>query len=279
MQLLNPMVRKLEGFTRLSDVERTFLQEVTGLARRVEARTTLISAGDEPSGALLILEGLACRYMQRKSGRRQILALLIAGDTCDFESFRRDRMDHSIETLSPCRIAWITPETNGRLQQHPNLGSASRTSAQVNEATLHAWMMNVGARTAVERLAHLFCELYVRYRVVGQTQGQSYELPLRQTDLAEIAGLSGVHVNRSLQELRHKQLIELRNRRLVILDWSGLQTLAEFEASYLHVKNANLISIDAPLKEVKTEAVMPGQLSAFAEGSLGTVQIRRPLRH
>ncbi|KQQ37528.1 hypothetical protein ASF58_23455 [Methylobacterium sp. Leaf125] len=155
-----------------------------------------------------------------------------------------------------------------------------QTSVLVNEETLQMWLMNVGTRTAVERLAHLFCEMYVRHRIIGRTQGQSFEFPLRQMDLAEIAGLSGVHVNRSLQELRHKQLIELKNRRLVILTWLGLQAMAEFEASYLHVEGyANFIAIDGAVAEIRTNHTEPSQRLAFEGGSLGTVQIRRSERH
>jgi DNA-binding transcriptional regulator LsrR (DeoR family) len=126
--------------------------------------------------------------------------------------------------------------------------------------------------------------MYVRHHVIGRTQGQSFELPLRQTDLAEIAGLSGVHVNRSLQELRHKQLIELKNRRVVILDWVGLQALAEFEASYLHVEGyANFIAIDGAVAvavaEIRTSHTEPPQRLTFEGGSLGTVQIQRSARH
>jgi CRP-like cAMP-binding protein len=280
VQSQNPAIRKLEGFARLSDVERTFLQEVSGSSKRIDPRSTLFAEGDEASGAFLILEGLVCRYKQRSNGRRQILALLIPGDICDLESFQPEKMLFSIETLSSCRIAWIPPDVVGRFQQHPNLARALHTSALVNEETLQMWLMNVGTRTAVERLAHLFCEMYVRHHVIGRTQGQSFELPLRQTDLAEIAGLSGVHVNRSLQELRHKQLIELKNRRLIILDWVGLQALAEFEATYLHVEGyANIIAIDGAVAEIRTSHTEPPQRLTFEGGSLGTVQIRRSERH
>lgn len=279
LQSQNPAIRKLEGFTRLSDIERTFLQEVSGSAKPIEMRTTLVAEGDDPSGAFMLLDGLACHFKQRKSGRRQILSLLIPGDICDLERFRQNKMRYSIETLSSCRIAWITPETIGRLQQHPNLVRALHTSTLANEATLQEWLINLGARTAVERLAHLLCELYVRHRIAGRTQGRSYELPLRQTDLAEITGLSCVHVNRSLQELRHKRLIELRNRRLVISDWFGLQALAEFEASYLLVgEDANLIAIDEPLTEIRTEYSAPNRRLAIEGVSLGTVKIRRSER-
>ena len=280
VQSQNPAIRKLEGFAHLSDVERTLLQEISGSSKRIDARSTLLAEGDEASGAFLILEGLACRFKLRSSGRRQILALLIPGDICDLENFLQDKMCHSVEALSPCRIAWIPPEVVGRFQQHPNLARALKTSALVNEATLQIWLMNVGTRTAVERLAHLFCEMYVRHRVIGRTQGQSFEFPLRQMDLAEISGLSGVHVNRSLQELRHKQLIELKNRRLVILDWVGLQAMAEFEAGYLHMEGyANFAAIDGAVAEIRTKHTEPPQRLAFEGGSLGTVQIRRSERH
>lgn len=279
-QSQNPAIRKLEGFAYLSDVERTLLQEISGSSKRIGPRSTLLAEGDEASGAFLILEGLACRFKLRGSGRRQILALLIPGDICDLGDFLQDKMCHSVEALSPCRIAWIPPDVVSRFQQHPNLARALKTSSLVNEATLQIWLMNVGTRTAVERLAHLCCEMYVRHRVIGRTQGQSFEFPLRQTDLAEIAGLSVVHVNRSLQELRHKQLIELKNRRLVILDWVGLQAMAEFEAGYLHMEGyANFAAIDGVVAEIRTEHTEPPQRLAFEGGGLGTVQIRRSERH
>lgn len=234
---LTPAIHKLESFIHLSDVERTLLQEISASSRIVEPRTGLIEEGEEPPLAFLILEGIAYRYKQRVSGRRQITALLIPGDVGNLNVPLRSRMDHSVGTFTACRIVWLTPETVGRLNQHPNIAHGLHMSRLAEEATLHEWLLNVGSRTSVERLAHLFCELYLRYQTVGWARGQSYELPLKQADLADLAGLSNVHINRTLQELRRRQLIELKNRRLSILDWQGLKALAEFDANYLHLRD------------------------------------------
>ena len=247
---LTPLIHKIEGFVALSDIERTLLREISEDGRRAEPRTALIEEGDEPLGAFLILEGLAYRYKQRRSGRRQITALLIPGDVGNLDAPLRSRMDHSIGIFSSCRFVWLTPETIKRLQQHPNIAHALRMSTLVDEATLHEWLLNVGGRSSLERLAHLFCELYLRYQTIGWARGQSYELPLAQADLADLTGMSCVHVNRTLQELRRRRLIDLKNRRVSILDWEGLKALAEFDTSYLHLAGGRngSISDDLPLR-------------------------------
>ncbi|MHC2002916.1 Crp/Fnr family transcriptional regulator [Methylobacterium sp. CM6241] len=233
---LNPLIHKIESFVRLSEAERTFLQEIGTSSRNVEPRKALIEEGEEPPGAFLILEGLAYRYKQRKNGRRQITGLLIPGDLSNLNTPLLHRMNYSIGTFSACRVVWLTPETMEQLQQHQNIAHGLRMGALVDEAMLHEWLLNVGGRTSIERLAHLLCELYLRYQTVGWARGQSYELPLKQADLADLTGLSNVHVNRTLQELRRRRLIELKNRRLTILDWAGLKALAEFDANYLHLR-------------------------------------------
>lgn len=232
---LTPLIHKLESFVCLSEFERRLLQEVSTSSRLVEPRTALIEEGDEPFGTFLVLNGMAYRYKQRASGRRQITALLIPGDLGSLNVLPLRRMGHSIGTFSTCRVVWLTPETMGRLQQYPNISHGLRMSALVDEATLHEWLLNVGGRTSLGRLAHLFCEMYLRLQTVGWARGQSYELPLKQADLADITGMSNVHVNRTLQELRRRGLINLRDRRLSILDWPRLKALAEFDPNYLQL--------------------------------------------
>lgn len=95
--------------------------------------------------------------------------------------------------------------------------------------------MNVGRRLAVERIAHLFCELSERLRVVGLTRQHSCVLPVTQVDLADTTGLTPVHINRSLQHLRRLGLIERKGKNLRILNLPQLRALAEFRANYLHL--------------------------------------------
>lgn len=235
----NRFIQKLECFAQLSDEERTLLQDVSASGRLVGAGVELIEEGDKPRGPLLILEGMAFRYKMRASGQRQIMAYLIPGDLDDTDAALLTEMDHSIRTFSDCRVIWLTPETIQRLRQYPSIARALRMSTLVDEATLREWLLNVGGRSAIERIAHLLCELYLRLDAVGLVSELSYELPVRQADLADTTGMSSVHVNRSLMELRRKGLIVLKGRRLTITDWKGLKALAEFKANYLHIGERN----------------------------------------
>ena len=233
----NPLVRKLEGFAPLSDADRRMLERISAHPRTVAAQTDLIREGDVPEGVFLILEGIACRHKVRATGARQITAYLVPGDLCDLDVALLAEMDHTITALSACKVVCIPPKTIAEMMEHhPQVTRALRMTTLVDEATLREWLMNVGCRSALERLAHLFCELRVRLQAVGLADDDSYDLPLTQTDLADTTGLSSVHLNRMLQELRQRGLIEFRGKRLRIVDLPRLKALAEFKANYLHLR-------------------------------------------
>ncbi|KQP26604.1 helix-turn-helix domain-containing protein [Methylobacterium sp. Leaf100] len=232
----NPLVRKLEGFVALSEADRAILERISAAPRIVGPRTDLIREGDTPRGVFLIMDGMACRYKQRRDGARQILAYLLPGDFCDLDAALLSAMDHTISTLSGCRVVHIAPDLIAELMRnHPQLARAMRMTTLVDEATLREWLLNVGRRSALERLAHLFCELYLRMKVVGFVHDESYGLPITQSELADTAGITIVHANRSLQELRRRGLIEMRGRSLKILNFDRLKQLAEFQSAYLHL--------------------------------------------
>lgn len=229
-----PLLRKLQGFSKLEEADAAALAIIEAGTRLVPAGTDLISEGDRPEGMIAITEGFACRYKLRPNGARQITAYLIPGDICDFETSILNRIDHTIGTLSTCRVARIGPETGRELRQRPALARGLRTVALVDEATLREWMMNIGRRSAVERLAHLLCELLVRLRAVGLASGNSFDLPITQIDLADTTGMTSVHVNRSLGELKRAGLIERKGKRVTLCDLPRLVELAEFRSNYLN---------------------------------------------
>ena len=232
----NPLIRKLEGFVALSEADRAILERISADPHLFGPQTDLVCEGDKPDGVFLVMEGIACRHKLRASGARQIMAYLVPGDFCDLDVALLNTMDHSISTLSACKVVRIAPETVAELMRdHPQLARAMRISTLVDEATLREWLVNVGRRSALERIAHLFCELLVRLEAVGLTHRESYALRLTQLDLADTTGLSNVHVNRSLQELRRRGLIEFKSGHLTILDLPRLRELAEFKANYLHL--------------------------------------------
>jgi len=233
----NPLIRKLEAFTLLSDEDRAALERISADPRRVMPGMDLIREGDKPRGVFLILDGMAYRQKIRASGARQITAYMLPGDTGDLDAALLGEMDHTITTFSACEVVNIAPGTIAELiQAHPRIARALRRTTLVDEGTLREWLMNIGCRTALERVAHLFCELLVRMQAVGCTNGSSYLLPVKQADLAATVGLSSVHLNRTLQELRRRGLIKLERGRLTILNLPELQAAAEFRSTYLHVR-------------------------------------------
>jgi len=233
----SPLIRKLERFTPLSEADRTALEGIGSHVENVPAHRDLVTEGDRPRGIPLLLEGMAYRYKMRANGARQIPAYLVPGDMGDLDVALIDRMDHSVGTFSPCRVAWIKPETLADIQRsHPAVARALRIGTLVDEATLREWLLNVGRRSSKERLAHLFSELLLRLQVVGLATENSYALPIGQAELADTTGMSSVHVNRSLMELRREGLIALTGRTLTILDVPALKALAEFKANYLHLE-------------------------------------------
>jgi CRP-like cAMP-binding protein len=166
----------------------------------------------------LILDGFACRYKLTDEGTRQIMAYLVPGDFCDLHVFILKEMDHSIATLSRCTVGDIPRDRILTLLERPAIAKALWWATLVDEAVLREGLVNIGRREAAERIAHLVCELLLRLRAVGLANGGGFELPITQAELADIVGLSDVHVNRSLQALREAGLITLKGKHLVILD-------------------------------------------------------------
>jgi CRP-like cAMP-binding protein len=171
-----------------------------------------------------------------EDGRRQIVAYFVPGDVCDLRVFILKRMDHSIGAVAASRVAIIAPDDILEMtNRFPNLTRALWWSTLVEEAITREWVVNVGQRNARERIGHLFCELLFRFRAVGLSQGNSCAMPLTQVELAETLGLSSVHVNRTLQELRRQKLITLEGGTLTIEKLDKLMEVTLFNPDYLHL--------------------------------------------
>jgi CRP-like cAMP-binding protein len=221
------------GSDLLTDPRR-LLAEAASRVRILGARADLAHEGDRPTECSLILDGFVCRYKLLSEGRRQILGFHIAGDLCGLAGFGLGRMDHSLATLSQARIAVITRSTLRELTtQRPNLTSALWQQTLRDAAMAHEWMINLGRRTAYQRIAHLLCEMGLRLQMAGRAQDNSFDWPVTQAALADAMGLTPVHVNRVLQQLRGEGLIVLRGAKVTILDWNALSDAAEFDPDYL----------------------------------------------
>ena len=207
--------------------------------REVEARRDVVREGEKPRAMNLVLDGWACRYKQMPDGRRQVLSFFVPGDLCDSNVFLLDEIDHSIGAITRLRYAEIGPEDfDAMMSRSRALRSAFWWNELVAAAIAREWIVNVGQRTAYERLSHLLCELFVRLRHAGLADGDSCDFPLTQGDLADATGLTSVHVNRTLQDLRRDGLVILQGRRLTIPDLDALKRAGLFNDNYLH-RSAN----------------------------------------
>lgn len=231
------LIRKLQQFTRLSADDKRVLEQVGSQSvRALKAGEDVIREGERPREVNLILDGWACRYKHLEDGRRQILAFLVPGDLCDLRMFILKEMDHSMSAITALQVAEISGETLIDITQaYPRVTRALWWNSLVEEAIAREWISNIGQRQAIERMAHLFCELFLRLRGVGLTHDKTCPLPVTQEQLADATGISTVHVNRTLQEMRDTGLIVLKGKSLMIPDLEALQTVALFNPNYLHL--------------------------------------------
>ena len=235
--VVNPLVLKFERFARLSQAERDTIE--TTLHERVRvlnARQDIMEEGDKPAEFHVVLSGWACRYKQLKDGRRQIIALLLPGDCCDPHMFILRETDHAVGALTPVTLARLSPEAAEKLfSGSERLKQALWWATEVDSAIQREWVVNLGQRDSFERIAHLLCEIFHRSRVIGLVEDDACDFPLTQTDLAEATGMTPVHVNRTLQELRTRCRIRLTGKRLVVPDLPALQRAGLFDPNYLHL--------------------------------------------
>jgi CRP-like cAMP-binding protein len=235
--MFNPLIRKLEYGARLTDEDRVVLRDLISRTRRVARHADISREGERPEDVHLVVEGFACRYKLLPDGRRQIMAFLVPGDFCDLHVAILDEMDHSIGTGWGCTVVDIPrPVIEDLTAHHPRITRALWWATLVDEGTLREWLVNMGQRDANRQLAHLVCELLVRLQIVGLASENSFEFPITQEDIADTLGITSVHVNRVLQELRGQGLLEWRSKRLRIPDVERLIAFAEFDPKYLHLK-------------------------------------------
>lgn len=233
------LIRKLRAYTRLSEHDEALLARVISEhTRHLGAREDVVAEGKRPRAINVFEAGWGCRYKVLEDGRRQITGLFLPGDICDLNVYLLSQMDHSIGALTASTINEISAHGFDELMAaHPRVRSALWWEQLVAGAVQREWSINLGQRTALERVAHLFCEVFYRLRIVGLTSGNSCDFPLTQTELGEATGLSTVHVNRTLQELRAADLIILKDRILQIPQLEALEDAALFDPGYLHLEH------------------------------------------
>jgi CRP-like cAMP-binding protein len=233
---IDKLLLKLGARDEVSEAERQALSDLIVELEDLPAKKTIVSRGQPLNRSILLIEGMMCRSKDLRSGRRQISALHVPGDFLDLHGFTLKYLDHEIISLSPAKVAYASHEKLTRLtEDFPHVSRLLWFSTNLDAAIHREWELSLGQRTGVARAAQLFCELQARLSIVGLAGGDSFDLPLNQTELGECLGLTVVHTNRVLRELRERGLAQFNNGVVTIHDMAGLRALAEFDPLYLYL--------------------------------------------
>jgi len=230
------LIRKFVSISRLDAGDQQALASLPLRTRSVEAGVDVIPQGSVPTECCFVIEGLMCRYSMTSSGRRQIVSFHIAGDLPDRDSLHLPRLDHSVGSVSAGRLAFIPHAAiTPLLEKHPNIAVALWRDAVVDAGVFRQWLTSLGRRSARQRVAHLLCEMFTRMEALGLADVDHFAFPVTQAQLGDALGLSSVHVNRTLQELRTSRLITWKGSVVTIDDGPGLRRIADFDPSYLEL--------------------------------------------
>jgi CRP-like cAMP-binding protein len=236
--IIEPLLLKLTRRDILSGEEQGILRKLAVEPTLVPRQHDLVREGDRPNHSTLLVSGFAARYKVLEDGSRQITALHVAGDFVDLHSLLLKPMDHGVVTLSQCQVMKV-PHQQLRLitEQQPHLSRLLWLNTLIDAAIHREWLVAMGRRTALSHTAHLLCEVYSLLEIVRRGANREFDFPVTQTELGDVLGLSTVHVNRVVQELRAKELISWKGTRVRILDWDTLAKIAEFNPTYLQLKS------------------------------------------
>jgi CRP-like cAMP-binding protein len=232
---LSNLVRKLSAIGPLSEEEAAHIYGLPAIVRDFRAGHDLVREGDTPSQACVMLEGLSCRFKIVGEGAKQVFSYHIPGDIPDLQSLHISSMDHTLGTLAPSKVAFVPHRAlRNMIVAHPRLGGLLWRDTLVDGSIFREWLCNIGRRSALARIAHMICELHARYDKVGMVEAGTIPFPLTQANLGDAQGLSVVHVNRVMRELKARRLISVSARQLTVLDWEALTDLGDFDPAYLH---------------------------------------------
>ena len=235
--MIDVHIRKLQARDDISAEEEAAIRGAAGESRSVAAHRTIIRARQPVRESTILLGGWAARVKDLESGQRQITEINVPGDFIDLHSFTLKELDHDVVALTNCELVGVPHENLEEITVNlPHLTRVYWFQTNLDAAIHREWMLSAGRRSALGRVAHLFCELLVRLQVTGLAEAGAYDFPLTQVQLADCLGLTSVHVNRTLQQLRKDGLIELKERKVRILDLAELKRVAEFDPTYLYLK-------------------------------------------
>jgi CRP-like cAMP-binding protein len=240
------LLLRLERFSALSAIDRERIADLPLKFVNTPGDREVVSYGYASSRCTLVLDGFLYSHKTVAGSRRQITSFFIPGDIVDLPTLYLPKVDHSISTLGPAVLAFVPHAALKEvLDESPALAQAFWRETLMQAGIFQEWVVNLGRRHAFARLAHIVCELTVRLQAAGMARDLSFTMPWTQMDVADACGISSVHANRVIQELRHLGLLEWDSKRLKIHDWDALVRLGDFNDDYLQYRAAT--TKEAPL--------------------------------
>ncbi|CAN5166766.1 Crp/Fnr family transcriptional regulator [soil metagenome] len=219
-------------------MERAVLEKAISEIRTLDARKTIVRAGDPLSSSMLLLEGFMCRYLDDREGMRQLVAVQVPGDFLDLHAYPLKILDHDVASLTGATVAIVPHRALDDINAAmPELTRKLWFSTLLDAAMHRAWLFRLGRLDAVGRVAHFLSETNVRLVSAGLSDGTRFALGITQTDISEICGITNVHTNRVLRQLREEQLCVFRSSLVEILDVEGLSRRGQFDPAYLYIDN------------------------------------------
>jgi CRP-like cAMP-binding protein len=229
------LLRKLKNHSHMDNADVTAIRRLRYEVCELTAGEDLFRQGDRPKAAAVVSDGIMARYHTLRSGARQYLTLHYPGDWPDAQGLFLKHMDHSVCAMQRAVVCTISHEQLMKtFEQRPTIGFAVWRETLVDAAIFRESITNNSSRHGAARLAHFFCEQFHRAKLAGLADGKTCPLPLTQTQLGEMIGMSLVSINRHLQALRQTKAADHRAGKLVIHSWGKLASLGEFDAGYLH---------------------------------------------
>jgi len=229
-----PLTNKLARLVPLSPEETAALATLQAPTRPVTHGREIISAGRKYDGVFVLIDGPAIRFRVLRDGRRQVLNIALPGDFIGFPASFFETALYSVTALNDALVSWVPfPTLFDLFQTHPRLAATLFCSFSCEAAMYTEHLIDVGRRSAIERVAHFLLELLTRLQAIGLADERSYRMPLTQELISDALGLSVPHVNRTLRRLREDGLVSIEGQIVVIRDIEALAALADFEKIYL----------------------------------------------
>jgi CRP-like cAMP-binding protein len=233
--VLAALLRRLDTVSGLEEADVEAIRSLPIVIRRLDSGGYIVRDGDRPSECCLVVEGFCVRAKSTAAGQRQILSIHIPGEIPDLQSLHLHVMDHDLVALVPSTLGFIGHAAlRALIRAKPNVAELLWRDTLIDSAIFREWIVNVGQRPAPNRFAHMIVELRERLAVIGKVEGNEFDMPLTQEQLGEAMGITAVHANRIIKQLRDENVLDFNRGRVTVQDETRLQELADFDRRYLH---------------------------------------------